>query len=109
MKNKVLLVASLLSTTMLSSCWLFGGSHVSTPDSEKYLSEFHEQYYGTEVDAIKSNSLVLYVDYSTCISMGQSSEFFKELLPSFSNAAKDYYSIEGNNFVRHDADSTYNL
>ena len=41
--------------------------------------------------------------------MGQSSEFFKELLPSFSNAAKFYYSIEGDNFVEHEADSTYNL
>ena len=85
------------------------GNKVVTPESEKYLSEFHEQYYGTEVDAIKGNSLVLYVDYSTCISLGQSSEFFKELLPSFSNAAKSYYSIEGDNFVQHDADSTYNL
>lgn len=95
-----------LPTLFTTSC---SGNKVVTPESEKYISDFHEQYYGTEVDAIKSNNLVLYVDYSTCISMGQSSEFFKELLPSVSNAAKDYYSIEGNNFVRHDADSTYNL
>lgn len=93
-------------TLLTTSCC---GNKVVTPESEKYISDFHEQYYGTEIDAIKRNRLVLYVDYSTCISMGQSSEFFKELLPSFSNAAKYYYSIEGDCFVEHDADSTYNL
>lgn len=93
--------------TLLTTCC--SGDKVVTPESEKYISDFHEQYYGTEIDAIKRNRLVLYVDYSTCISMGQSSDFFKELLPSFSNAAKSYYSIEGDCFVEHDADSTYNL
>lgn len=111
MKRNRLIIVSSAACLVLTALWGIscGGSKIKTPDSEKYLSEFHEQYYGTEVDAIKGNNLVLYVDYSTCISMGQSSEFFKELLPSVSNAAKDYYSIEGNNFVRHDADSTYNL
>ena len=67
--------------TLLTTCC--SGDKVVTPESEKYISDFHEQYYGTEIDAIKKNRLVLYVDYSTCISMGQSSDFFKELLPSF--------------------------
>ena len=107
-KSNILLLTLCLGlpTLLTTGC---SGNKVATPESEKYLSEFHEQYYGTEVDAIKGNELVLYVDYSTCISMGQSSAFFKELLPSFSNAAKSYYSIEGNEFVKHDADSTYNL
>ena len=109
MKNCKILLFTLclgLPTLLTTSC---SGDKVVTPESEKYISDFHEQYYGTEIDAIKRNRLVLYVGYSTCISMGQSSDFFKELLPSFSNAAKSYYSIEGDCFVEHDADSTYNL
>ena len=109
MKKSNILILTLclgLPTLLTTSC---SGNKVVTPESEKYISDFHEQYYGTEIDAIKKNRLVLYVDYSTCISMGQSSDFFKELLPSFSNAAKYYYSIEGDCFVEHDADSTYTL
>ena len=94
------------ATLGIQSC---GSSKTTTPDSEKYLSEYHEQYFGTKVDIIEGNKLALYVDYSTCIALGQSSSFFKEMLPSISNATKDYFSIEGNSFIQHSADSTYNL
>ena len=90
----------------LQSC---GPSKIDTPATANHLSEFHDKYYGAEVDAIENNALALYVDYSTCIAMGQNSPFFKEMLPSISNATKSYFSIEGDSIKKHAADSTYNL
>lgn len=55
------------------------------------------------------DDLSLYVDYSTCIAMGQNSQFFQALVPSWTNATKKYYSIEGNNIIQHSPDSTYSL
>lgn len=86
-----------------------GPKLIQTPSSEKYLSELHEKYFGTEVNPMEFDKLALYVDYSTCISLGQHSPFFNKLVPSLVDAAKSYYSIEGSNIIEHQADSAYLL
>ena len=72
----------------------------SAPD-DKYLSEFHNKYFqytGNE-SKLNENNLSLFVDYSTCITLGQHSPFFQSLVPSFVAATKHYYSIKGDKIV----------
>lgn len=92
-----------LSMALLVSC-----SHkIATPD-EKFLSEFHQQYDSDKPDVLYRDSLALYVDYSTCMAMGQSSPFFNALVPSFVDAAAKYYSIRGAG-ITEETGSTFEL
>lgn len=94
---------------MLSSC-LFS-DHIPTDDQGnyfQYLPEFHDTYFSPGIDAIKSNDLSLYVDYSTCNVLGQNSAFFQALIPSWVDATKHYYSIKRND-ISEEEGSTFNL
>ena len=82
---------------------------INTPDTAEHLSAFHEQYYSEEFDELKGDNLSLYVDYSTCIAMGQNSNFFRAMIPAMTDATMAYFAIEGKCITEHDADSTYNL
>ena len=86
-----------LSVSMFTSC---NTLPESAPD-DKYLCEFHNkhfQYTGNE-SKLNENDLSLFVDYSTCITLGQHSPFFQSLVPSFVAATKHYYSIKGDKIV----------
>lgn len=89
-----------VATSMLTSCCLFDSRPDSAPD-DKYLSDFHNKYFqytGNE-SMLNENDLSLFVDYSTCITLGQHSPFFQSLVPSFVAATKHYYSIKGDKIV----------
>lgn len=58
---------------------------------------------------LSSNELTLYVDYSTCIALGQEAPFFQALVPSWTNAAKRFFAIKGSSIEEHSADSTFLL
>ena len=67
---------------LLSSCT----DYIPTDDAGKYFQyvpEFHYTYFSPGFDAIKSNNLSLYVDYSTCNVLGQNSAFYQALVPSW--------------------------
>lgn len=108
--NKVLtslLTATLLVVTLLQlvSC----SNKVPTADDAKYLPEFHDTYFGGVSDMLSSNELTLYVDYSTCIALGQEAPFFQALVPSWTNATKRFFAIKGSSIEEHSADSTFLL
>ena len=88
-----LLTATLLVVTLLQlvSC----SNKVPTADDAKYLPEFHDTYFGGVSDMLSSNELTLYVDYSTCIALGQEAPFFQALVPSWTNATKRFFAIKG--------------
>lgn len=110
MKRSSLLVGlSLVATTLFTSCSLFGGGKVDTPDNENLLADFNTAYFAPKDAPLQPDQLALYVDYSTCIADGQHSAFFQALVPSWKATAKSYYSIEGSTITPHDADSTYTL
>jgi hypothetical protein len=87
----------LIGVLGLSSCC----SNNSAPDT-KYLSQFHDSNFSPDIVPIKSDDLSLYVDYSTCIKLGQHSAFFQSLVPSFVDATKSYYSIKGPKIIKED-------
>lgn len=89
-----------VGTSMLTSCCLFDSRPDSAPD-DKYLSDFHNKYfqYTGDESILNENDLSLFVDYSTCITLGQHSAFFQSLVPSFVAATKHYYSIKGDKIV----------
>lgn len=91
----------------LQSC---NKNKIDTPASTEELPHFHEKHFlKNDTDTIDKDKLALYVDYSTCMMLGQSSEFFKKLLPSIQDNTRSYFSIEGTAINEHNVDSTYNL
>lgn len=66
----------------------------STEEYFEDIEDFDEMYFrhgGEDID----DELVLYVDYSTCNVLGQNSSFYQALVPSWVDAAGEYYSIKG--------------
>lgn len=97
----------LISFGMMVSC----NNHIPTDDFGKYydyIKEFHYANFFNGVEAIKPNNLSLYVDYSTCNVLGQNSAFYQALVPSWVAAAKNYYSIKGDQITKEEG-TTFNL
>lgn len=82
--------AGLLGCAVVTSC----AHKTPTPDNTKFLPAYHAQY-NQGAEPLYRDSLALYVDYSTCMVLGQSSPLYNALLPSFVDAARKYYSIKG--------------
>lgn len=100
-------VLSMTSILLIQAC----SNYVTTTVSEKYvdeLSKFHATFFERGVNSLKYDNLALYVDCSTCIAMGQSSNFFQALIPCWVNAAKEYYSINGSEITKEN-DDTFSL
>lgn len=107
MDKKVLFpifVVLMVCCSFFSSC----SNKFLTPDTIKYLPAYYEYERKASYDIIKENALELYVDYSTCIYEGQNSKFYNELLPSFVNATKTFYSIKGDE-IQQESGSVFTL
>lgn len=109
-----------LRTTTQTLAWMAAGffgiislnscsSSIPTASDTKYIPEFHQKYFNKGIDEISRDQLSLYVDCSKCISLGQNSPFFQALVPSWTDATRKYYSIEGNKILQHQPDSTFLL
>lgn len=79
----------------LASCSLICPGGIDTAQDEKHIAEFHDAISSPSENILHQDDLSLFVDYSTCIAEGQHSAFYKQLVPSWVNATKKYYSIKG--------------
>lgn len=97
MKMSFKKIGSMIATTMATICLvcLYGCCEDNSAPDTKYIKDFHQSCFTKTVNPIKGDDLSLYVDYSTCITLGQHSSFFQSLEPSLVNATKHYYSIKG--------------
>ncbi len=98
----VIIVFGLIGFGLTSSCCT---DCISTYSGDKYftyIEDFHNSNFVKDVDAIESNNLSLYVDYSTCNVLGQNSAFYQALVPSWVAATKNYYSIKGNQITKEE-------
>jgi len=109
MNSKTVFLASgataLAATVMLVT--LNGCSSSDVEPSEaavKYVSEVHQ----TETSDLNPDSLLLYVDYSTCVAEAMNSPFFQEVQPTIVSNTPIYYSIKGDIIAREKGD-TYTL
>ena len=82
---------SFVGILFISSC----SKHIPTPNDIKYLEEFHLVNFALEENNLDESTVRLYVDYSTCTKLGQNSEFFQALEPTFTQLTTNYYSIKG--------------
>lgn len=105
MKKALSLSILCLALACLVSC----KSNIPTPPDVKYIPQFNDFYFSKGIHEITQDQLALYVDYSTCISMGQNSPFFQALVPSWTNATRKYFSIEGDSIIEHPAANTFQL
>ena len=103
-----IIAACLVSFELMTSCCT---DCISTDDGGKYstyIEEFHYSNFFKGIDAIESGNLSLYVDYSTCNVLGQNSAFYQALVPSWTAATKNYYSIKGPDIIKEEG-PTFNL
>ncbi len=105
--NKTLLTSA-LCIIVIGCC----GPKDPTPDID-HLVDFNRAYFYSQEDAIEEGRLALYVDYSTCIASamqpGTMSKFYMEIVPSLTNAAKQYFSIKGNQIIEETDADVYSL
>ncbi len=101
-----------LLTSALSISVIGCGPKDPTPDIN-YLEDFHKAYFFSQEDVIEEGKLALYVDYSTCIAdamqSGTLSRFYMDIVPSLTNAAKQYFSIKGNQIKEENGTDVYSL
>jgi len=77
------------------------GSGIPTPESTKYLAEFHEKNFASTTESL-DDGLALYVDYSTCNKLGQNSTFFQTIGTSLADLTTSYFSIKGSQICQED-------
>lgn len=104
------LLCGVISSSLTSCDFIRSIFHRGTPTAmdTKYIADFHEMNFLTPDDMINEDDLSLYVDNSTCITLGQNSKFYQSLVPSFVTATKHYYSIKGPDIVKEEPADTYN-
>ena len=113
MNTRSFIIKSLISIIVISGIaelfFLSCGDKIKTPSESNYIVGLHNDFFRSDIKSLTPNNLSLYVDYSTCISLGQHSDFFNSLVPAMVDATTSYFSIEGDKITEHQADSTYNL
>lgn len=90
MKHLLVLIAS---AALLSGCGLMGGGTDYTPDLTLLPDYVHEYYCPVKVDM--SDSVDLYVDYSTCVAEAGNSSYYKATHPSIVDCSPTFWSIKG--------------
>lgn len=92
-----------LSVFAFSSC---GGDGVDDPQaaSVNYLKATQK----AEASDLNTDTLLLYVDYSTCVAEAMNSSFFQEVQPTIVSNHPAYFSIKGDKIARENGD-TYTL
>lgn len=94
-------VATGVSVLSLSSC---GGEVDPSEASLSYLKETH----AVETSDLAEDSLLLYVDYSTCVAEAMNSKFFQDVQPTIVSNHPLYFSIKGDKISRENGE-TYTL
>lgn len=99
-KNKLLFPIMLCAILLANSCH----KGVDTPGDIRYLNSFHLENFADDSPALKMNDVALYVDYSTCMKLGQNSEVCQDLCVSLYSEenTKHYWSIKGNDIQEED-------
>lgn len=112
LRDKIVLFTMLggMTFTMSSCDFIHRIIHRGVPTAmdTKFIKEFHEINFLTPDDMLEEDNLSLYVDNSSCITLGQNSPFYQSLVPSFVDATKTYYSIKGSDIVKEETPDTYN-
>lgn len=81
---------------------------VNVPGDTKHLGELHQLTSEASTCDIDVDKMALFVDYSNCISSGMSSSFYQSMVSPLTAAAKEYWSIKGDE-VRQESGNVYSL
>ncbi len=86
----------------LSSC--SGPASPFDSESIKKLPEFVGLNFPAEAPSLRSDSIDLYVDYSTCVAEASGSPFYQAVQPAIIDAAPSFYSIKGSAITKETDD-----
>lgn len=107
MRHQDILSSRCMVVAAVGLCFAVSGCKETTPPDTKYLSDFNNINFIQTADLLEENDLSLYVDYSTCIALGQHSPFYQKLIPAFVDATKHYYSIKGDTITKEIPSNTH--
>lgn len=94
-----------LCAGVLSSC--SGPASPFDGESIKKLPEFVGLNFPAEAPVLRSDSIDLYVDYSTCVAQAVTSPFYQSVQPAIIDAAPTFYSIKGNTITKETDDKQH--
>ncbi len=104
---------SKINSLLMIACAFLMGACFSCCSKIADLSHFHDfvQHNAPEKQQTLSDTVCLYVDYSTCVAEAKNSEFFKSTHPSIVDASPIFYSIKGSVIKKEteDRQQVYNL
>lgn len=83
--------------------FLFYSCDKDIPLKKKYISEFHQTYFGDKKSPLKTGKIRLYVDYSTCVAQAMTDgSTFYTVMQQILQRASSYYSIKGSEVTLED-------
>lgn len=96
------------AVAMLSAMWLISGClhscmSVNYTQDLSFMPEFVAHYYAPEFTTM-SDSVDLYVDYSTCVAEAKKSSYYAATHPSIVDCSPTFYSIKGKNIKKETED-----
>ena len=96
------------AVAMLSAMWLISGclhsfKRVNYTQDLSFMPEFVAHNYAPEFTTM-SDSVDLYVDYSTCVAEAKKSSYYAATHPSIVDCSPTFYSIKGKNIKKETED-----
>lgn len=91
--NRSFTLFALVAFLLLGSCCT-GGSDVTINEAEVYAN-LETLNFPKKEQTLRTDSLDLYVDYSTCVADAKGSAYFNAVRPTFVHCSPNYYSIKG--------------
>lgn len=95
-------IGASLCIGVLASC--SGPKSPFDKESISALPAFVELNFPAEKSALRTDSIDLYVDYSTCVAEANASSFYQAVQPAIIDAAPTFYSIKGNDIKKETSD-----
>lgn len=96
------ILASVVCIGMLPSC--SGPNSPFDSESISKLPEFATLNFPAASSELRSDSIDLYVDYSTCVAEAAGSSFYQAVQPAIIDASPTFYSIKGSEIKKETSD-----
>lgn len=92
--SKYIFLTAISSIFTLGNSSCGGGDNVAINEAEVYAN-LEALNFSKEQQTLRTDSLDLYVDYSTCVADAKGSAYFNAVRPTFVHCSPNYYSIKG--------------
>ena len=95
--NNLKSICTLLALAAILSLGSCGGDDSAAINEAEVYANLEALNFPKKEQTLRTDSLDLYVDYSTCVADAKGSAYFNAVRPTFVHCSPNYYSIKGKN------------